>query len=158
VAAVLDRTPEATRQLASRARRRVRGGSNVDRAAADFARQREVASAFLAAARGGDLSALVALLDPEVTLRADAGASPSGRAVERQGVKLVAAGAVASASRAEHSQLALVDGTVGIVFAPGGHLQVVVKLTVNAESMITVMEVIADPDRLRGLHLAVLPE
>jgi RNA polymerase sigma-70 factor (ECF subfamily) len=157
VAAVLDRTPEATRQLASRARRRVRGGSNVDRAAADFARQREVASAFLAAARGGDLSALVALLDPDVTLRADAGASPSGRALERQGVKLVAAGAVASATRAEHSQLALVDGTVGIVFAPGGHLQVVVKLTVNAESMITVMEVIADPDRLRGLQLAVLP-
>jgi RNA polymerase sigma-70 factor (ECF subfamily) len=158
VAAVLDRTPEATRQLASRARRRVRGGSNVDRAAADFSRQREVASAFLTAARGGDLSALVALLDPEVTLRADAGASPSGRAVERQGVKLVAAGAVASASRAQHSQLALVDGTVGIVSAPGGHLQVVVKLTVSAESMITVMEVIADPDRLRGLQLAVLPE
>jgi RNA polymerase sigma-70 factor (ECF subfamily) len=158
VAAVLDRTPEATRQLASRARRRVRGGSNVDRAAADFARQREVASAFLAAARGGDLSALVALLDPEVTLRADAGASPSGRALERQGVKLVAAGAVASASRAEHSQLALIDGTVGIVFAPGGHLEIVVKLTVSAERMITVMEVIADPDRLRGLQLAVLPE
>jgi RNA polymerase sigma factor (sigma-70 family) len=158
VAAVLDRTPEATRQLASRARRRVRGGSNIDRAAADFARQREVASAFLAAARGGDLSALVALLDPEVTFRADAGASPSGRAIERQGVKLVAAGAVASASRAEHSQLALVDGTVGIVFAPGGHLEIVVKLTVSAERMITVMEVIADPDRLRGLQLAVLPE
>jgi RNA polymerase sigma-70 factor, ECF subfamily len=158
VAAVLDRTPEATRQLASRARRRVRGGSNVDRAAADFARQREVASAFLAAARGGDLSALVALLDPDVTLRADAGASPSGRPLERQGVKLVAAGAVASASRAEHSQLALVDGTVGIVFAPGGHLQIVVKLTVSPERMITVMEVIADPDRLRGLQLAVLPE
>jgi len=158
VAAVLDRTPEATRQLASRARRRVRGGSKVDRAAADFARQREVASAFLAAARGGDLSALVALLDPEVTLRADAGASPSGRALERQGVKLVAAGAVASASRAEHSQLALVDGTVGIVFAPGGHLQIVVKLTVSSERMITAMEVIADPDRLRGLQLAMLPE
>jgi RNA polymerase sigma-70 factor, ECF subfamily len=158
VAAVLDRTPEATRQLASRARRRVRGGSNVDRAAADFARQREVASAFLAAARGGDLSALVALLDPEVTLRADAGASPSGRALERQGVKLVAAGAVASASRAEHSQLALVDGTVGIVFAPGGHLEIVVKLTVSAERMITAMEIIADPDRLRGLQLAVLSE
>lgn len=158
VAAVLGRTPEATRQLASRARRRVRGGSNVDRAAADFARQREVASAFLAAARGGDLSALVALLDPEVTLRADAGASPSGRALERQGVKLVAAGAAASASRAEHSQLALVDGTVGIVFAPGGHLQIVVKLAVSPERMITAMEVIADPDRLRGLQLAVLPE
>ncbi|MGN6794748.1 MAG: sigma-70 family RNA polymerase sigma factor [Streptosporangiaceae bacterium] len=157
VAAVLDRTPEATRQLASRARRRVRGGSSTDHDAADFARQREVASAFLAAARGGDLSALIALLDPEVTLRADAGASPSGRAVERQGVKLVAAGAVASASRAEHSRLALIDGIVGIVFAPAGHLQVVVKLTVGADGMITAMDIIADQDKLRGLQLAVLP-
>jgi RNA polymerase sigma-70 factor (ECF subfamily) len=156
VAAVLDRTPEATRQLASRARRRVRGGSSTDHDAADFARQREVASAFLAAARGGDLSALIALLDPDVTLHADAGASPSGRPVERRGIKLVASGAVASASRAEHSRLALVDGTVGVVFAPAGHLQIAVKLTVSAEGMITAMDVIADQERLRGLRLAVL--
>jgi RNA polymerase sigma-70 factor (ECF subfamily) len=115
-----------------------------------------VASAFLAAARGGDLSALIALLDPDVTLHADAGASPSGRAVERRGIKLVASGAVASASRAEHSRLALVDGTVGVVFAPAGHLQVAVKLTVSAEGLITAMDVIADQERLRGLRLAVL--
>jgi RNA polymerase sigma-70 factor (ECF subfamily) len=157
VAAVLERTPEATRQLASRARRRVRG-SSTDHDAADFARQRQVASAFLAAARGGDLSALIALLDPDVTLRADAGASPSGRKVERQGVKLVAAGAVASASRARHSRLALIDGTVGIVFAPAGHLQIVVKLTVGTQGMITAMDIIADPDRLRALQLAVIPD
>src|SRR6266704_2901773 len=111
VAAVLGRSTEATRQLASRARRRVRGASSPDHTA-DFARQREVATAFLAAARGGDLSALIALLDPEVTLRADAGASPSGRALQRQGVQMVAHGAAAASSRAEHSQLALVDGTV----------------------------------------------
>jgi RNA polymerase sigma-70 factor (ECF subfamily) len=158
VAAVLNRTPEATRQLASRARRRVRGGSSADHDAADFARQREVATAFLAAARGGDLSALIALLDPDVTLRADAGASPSGRALKRQGVKVVAAGAVASASRAQHSQLALVDGTVGIVFAPAGQLQIVVKLTVSTEGRITGMDIVADPDKLRGLQLAVLPD
>jgi RNA polymerase sigma-70 factor (ECF subfamily) len=157
VAAVLDRTPEATRQLASRARRRVRGGSS-DHDSADFARQREVATAFLAAARGGDLSALIALLDPDVTLRADAGASPSGRAVERQGVKLVSAGAVASASRAQHSQLALIDGTVGIVFAPVGHLQIVVKLAVNTEGRITAMDIIADQDKLQHLRLAILPD
>ena len=157
VAAVLDRTPEATRQLASRARRRVRGGSS-DHDSADFARQREVATAFLAAARGGDLSALIALLDPDVTLRADAGASPSGRAVERQGVKVVSAGAVASASRAQHSQLALIDGTVGIVFAPAGHLQIVVKLAVNTEGRITAMDIIADQDKLRDLQLAMLPD
>jgi RNA polymerase sigma factor (sigma-70 family) len=157
VADVLGRTPEATRQLASRARRRVRGASSPDHAA-DFARQREVATAFLAAARGGDLSALIALLDPEVTLRADAEASPSGRAVQRQGVQMVAHGAAAASSRAEHSQLAFVDGTVGIVFAPAGRLQVVVKLTVSADRKITAMDVIADPDRLRGLQLAILPE
>ena len=157
VAAVLDRTPEATRQLASRARRRVRGGSS-DHDSADFARQREVATAFLAAARGGDLSALIALLDPDVTLRADAGASPSGRAVERQGVKLVSAGAVASASRAQHSQLALIDGTVGIVFTPAGHLQIVVKLAVNTEGRITAMDIIADQGKLENLQLAMLPD
>jgi RNA polymerase sigma-70 factor (ECF subfamily) len=158
VAAVLDRTPEATRQLASRARRRVRGGSSCDHDSADFARQRQVASAFLAAARGGDLSALIALLDPDVTLRADAGASPSGRAIERQGVKLVSAGAVASASRAQHSQLALIDGAVGIVFAPAGHLQIVVKLAVNAAGRITAMDIIADQGKLQDLQLAILPD
>jgi RNA polymerase sigma-70 factor (ECF subfamily) len=157
VADVLGRTPEAARQLASRARRRVRGASSPDHAA-DFARQREVATAFLAAARGGDMSALIALLDPDVTLHADAGASPAGRAVDRQGVRLVASGAAAASSRAAHSQLALVDGTVGLVFAPAGRLQVVIKLTVSADRKVTAMDVIADPDRLRGLRLAVLPD
>ncbi len=157
VADVLGRTPEATRQLASRARRRVRGASSPDHAA-DFARQREVATAFLAAARGGDMSALIALLDPDVTLHADAGASPAGRAVDRQGVRLVASGAAAASSRAAHSQLALVDGTVGLVFAPAGRLQIVIKLTVSAARKVTAMDVIADPDRLRGLRLAVLPD
>jgi RNA polymerase sigma-70 factor (ECF subfamily) len=157
VADILGRTPEATRQLASRARRRVRGAASPDRAAG-FARQREVATAFLAAARGGDLTALIELLDPEVTLRADAGASPSGRAVERHGVHLVASGAVAASLRAAHSQLALVDGAVGVVFAPAGRLEVVVKLTVSDARKITVMDVIADPERLRGLRLAVLPD
>ncbi len=157
VADVLGRTPDAARQLASRARRRVRGASSPDRAA-DFARQREVATAFLAAARGGDLTALIELLDPAVTLRADASASPSGRAVERHGVQLVASGAVAASLRAAHSQLALVDGTVGVVFAPAGRLEVVVKLTVSDDRKITVMDVIADQVRLRGLRLAVLPE
>ena len=71
---------------------------------------------------------------------------------------MVAHGAAAASSRAEHSQLALVDGTVGIVFAPAGRLQVVVKLTVSADRKITAMDVIADPDRLRGLKLAILPD
>jgi hypothetical protein len=117
-----------------------------------------VATAFIAAARGGDLSALVALLDPDVTLHADASASPSGRKVERQGVRMVAAGAVASAARAAHSQLALINGSVGIVFAPAGRLQVVVRLTVSPGSKITAMDVIAEQDRLSELKIAVLPD
>jgi RNA polymerase sigma-70 factor (ECF subfamily) len=157
VAAVLGRSTDATRQLASRARRRVRGAPSPDRAAG-LARQREVAAAFLAAARGGDLSALVALLDADVTLRADAAVAPSGEPVLLTGADVVATGALAASTRAGQSQLALVDGAVGIVFAPAGRLQVVLALTVSAERRITAIDVIGDPDRLRGLRLAVLPD
>jgi RNA polymerase sigma-70 factor, ECF subfamily len=155
VAAVLGRSTEATRQLASRARRRVRVSPSPARAA-DLARQREVAAAFLAAARGGDLSALLAVLDSDATLRADAVASPAGRPAVLHGASSVAKGAVLSGGRAEHSQLALVDGAVGIVFAPGGRLQVVLALTIS-DRRIAAIDVIADPDRLRRLELAVLP-
>jgi RNA polymerase sigma factor (sigma-70 family) len=156
VAAVLGRSTDATRQLASRARRRVRGAPSPDRAA-DRARQRDVATAFLAASRGGDLSALLALLDSGVTLTADAGAVPSGEPALLRGADMVAKGAVIASGRAGHSQLALVDGEVGIVFAPAGRLQGVLALTVSAERKITAIDVIADPDRLRRLRLAVLP-
>jgi RNA polymerase sigma factor (sigma-70 family) len=156
VAAVLGRSTEATRQLASRARRRVRGTPNPDRAA-DLARQREVASAFLAASRGGDLAALVALLDSDVTLTADAAAVPAGRPVLLRGAEVVSRGALAAAGRAGHSRLALVDGSVGIIFAPAGRLQVVLALTVSAARRITAIDVMADPGRLRRLRLAVLP-
>jgi RNA polymerase sigma factor (sigma-70 family) len=157
VAAVLDRSTEATRQLASRARRRVRGAPSPDRAA-DLVRQREVATAFLAAARGGDLAALVAVLDSDVRLTADAQASPSGRPVALQGAELVASGAVMASVRAGSSQLALVNGAVGIVFAPAGRLQVVLAFTAGAAGQITAIDVIADPDRLRRVRLAVLPD
>ncbi len=156
VAAVLGRSPEATRQLASRARRRVRGAPSPDRAA-DLARQREVATAFLAASRGGDLSALVALLDSDVTLAADAAAAP-GRPALLRGADMVARGALGASTRAGQSQLALVNGSVGIVFAPAGRLQVVLVLTVSPARRVTAIEVIADPDRLRQLRLALLPE
>jgi RNA polymerase sigma-70 factor (ECF subfamily) len=155
VAAVLGRSTEATRQLASRARRRVRVAPSPDRAA-DLARQREVAAAFLAASRGGDLSALLAVLDSDVTLRGDATASPTGKPLVLRGANVVAKGAVMSGGRAEHSQLALVDGAVGVVFAPGGRLQVVLAFTFG-DRHITAIDVIADPDRLRQLELAVLP-
>jgi RNA polymerase sigma factor (sigma-70 family) len=157
VAAVLDRSPEATRQLASRARRRVRGAPSPDRAA-DLARQREVVTAFLAAARGGDLAALVAVLDSDVKLTADAQASPSGLPVAVRGAEPVASGAVTASVRAGRSQLALIDGNVGVVFAPAGRLQVVLAFTVSADRKVTSVDVIADPDRLRRLRLALLPD
>jgi RNA polymerase sigma factor (sigma-70 family) len=157
VAAVLGRSTDATRQLASRARRRVRGAPIPGRAD-DLARQREVTNAFLAAARGGDMSALVALLDSDVTLTADAFASPTGKPAVLQGAARVASGAIAASVRAGRSQLALVDGAVGIVFAPAGRLQVVVVLSVSEARKITAMDVIAHPERLRRLRLAVLQD
>jgi RNA polymerase sigma-70 factor, ECF subfamily len=157
VAAVLGRSADATRQLASRARRRVRGAPSPERAA-DLARQWEVAAAFLAAARGGDFSALVAVLDSDVTLTADATAAPSGRPAQLHGAKTVARGAVMASGDAAQSQLALVNGAVGIVSAPGGRLETVLVLTVSAERRITAIDVIADPARLRRLRLALLPD
>jgi RNA polymerase sigma factor (sigma-70 family) len=157
VADVLGRSPDAARQLASRARRRVRGAPSPDRAAG-LARQREVAAAFLAAARGGDLSALIALLDSGVTLTADAVAVPSGRPAVLHGAEMVATGAVAATARAGDSRLALVNGAVGIVFAPAGRLQVVLALTVSEARRITAIDVIADPGRLRQLRLSLLPD
>ena len=157
IAAVLGRSTEATRQLASRARRRVRGAPSPDRAA-DLARQREVASAFLAASRGGDFSALVALLDSDVTLTADAAATPAGRPMRLQGAELVSRGAVAATVRAADSELALVNGDVGVVFAPAGRLQIVLAFTVSPARRITAIDVIADPGRLRRLRLAMLPD
>lgn len=155
VAAVLGRSTEATRQLASRARRRVQASSSPAQAS-DLARQREVASAFLAASRGGDFAALIAVLDSDVILRSDAAAIPSGRPATLRGAEAVARGAVMSGGRAESSQLVLVNGAIGILYAPAGQLQVVLALTVGG-SLITAIDVIADPDRLRGLDLALLP-
>ncbi len=157
VAAVLGRSTDATRQLASRARRRVRGAPSPDRAA-DLARQREVTSAFMAATRGGDMSALLALLDSDVVLTADAAASPSGRLTRLRGAAMVARGAVMSSGRAGQSQLALVNGDVGIVFAPAGRLRLVLLLTVNPGGRVAAIDVMADPDRLGRLRLALLPD
>ena len=147
VAAVLGRSTAATRQLASRARRRVRVPPS-QASAGDLTRQREVATAFLAASRGGDLSALVAVLDSAVILRADAAAVPAGKAAVLRGADAVARGAVASAGRAGHSQLALVDGTEASCSRRAAGCQVVLALTSRGHRIVAI-EVIADPDRLR---------
>ena len=165
VGAVLDRSPEAARQLASRARRRVRGAAaegpaSDDRAAqeraADLTRQREVAAAFLAAARGGDMAALVALLDEEVTLSADGEATPTGQAAVLQGAARVARGASLAASRAAESRLVLVNGSVGVAWEPQGYPELVLVFTVSPARLITAIDVIASPDRVRALDLADL--
>lgn len=152
---LVGRTPAAARQLASRARRRVRGSTRVPRA--DLATQRKVVDAFLAASRNGDFDALVAVLAPDVVLRVDATAAPQGTAREIRGAATVAKGALAFAARARFAQPALVNGTVGVVLAPGGKLFGVGVMTLR-DGMISEMELVADPERLRNLELAVLDD
>ena len=153
IAAITGRSPAAARQLASRARRRIQGPAPVP--GIRLARQREVAEAFLAAARGGDLGALIAVLDPEVVLTADAAASPSGAPATIRGAAAVASGARAASVRSRYARVALVNGTPGIVTAPRGRLTVVLAFTIP-DDKISRIDVIADPARLAGLDLAVL--
>lgn len=153
IAPVVGRAPAAARQLASRARRRVQGTGAVPDT--DLSRQREVVDAFLSASRAGDFEALLAVLDPDVVLRTDPGAIPPGFSRETRGAKAVVTRALLGARNAPISRPALVDGRVGLVVAPRGRLLRVLTFTI-AGSTIAEIEVIADPDRLRRLHLAVL--
>ncbi|HEY5989286.1 MAG TPA: hypothetical protein VIV12_23335, partial [Streptosporangiaceae bacterium] len=150
IGAVTGRSPAAARQLASRARRRVQGTASVP--PARLARQRKVAAAFLAASRGGDMGALLAVLDPEVVLHADTASVPSRAPVTIRGAAAVARGALAASARSRYSRIALVNGTPGIVMAPFGRLVVVLALTIPDEK-ITLIEVIAEPARLGKLDL-----
>jgi RNA polymerase sigma factor (sigma-70 family) len=151
VAPIVGRSVAATRQLASRARRRVRVGS----AAPDpgLVRQREVVEAFLAALRAGDFEGLLAVLDPDLVVRAD---MPGGAPSEVRGAAVWAKGAVAYGHLAQSVELALVDGAVGLVMAPKGRLTRALTFTI-ANGRITTIEVIGDPERLRGLDFSVIP-
>jgi RNA polymerase sigma-70 factor (ECF subfamily) len=151
IALIVGRSPTAARQLASRARRRVQGVAAVPDV--DLARQREVADVFLAASRDGDFNALLAVLDPDVVLRADA--TPGQPARKVVGAPAVARGALAYSARSQFAQLSLVDGAVGLVVAPRGRLLVVLAFTF-ADGKIVAIDVVADPERLRALDLAVL--
>ena len=152
IAPIVGRSATATRQLASRARRRVRGGA----AAPDPAlvRQREVVDAFLAALRGGDFEGLLAVLDPDLVVRADVPA-PSGAPAEIRGAAVWAKQAIAFGQLARLARLALVNGAVGIVMAPRGRLFRVVRLTI-ANGKITQIEVIGDRSRLGALDLSIV--
>jgi RNA polymerase sigma-70 factor (ECF subfamily) len=150
IAEVVGRSTDATRQLASRARRRIQGSPAPQ---ADRSRQRQIVEAYLAAAREGNFEALMALLDPNVVLRADVRALGRGAPAEIRGAAAIAERAVKAGARA--AQAALVDGEVGVVVAPRGKLLMILKFTV-ANGKIVEMEAIADRDRLRQLDLAVL--
>ena len=161
IAQITGRSPDAARQLASRARRRVRGAAGQDgrpgggpAAAARLARQRTVAEAFLVAARAGDRSALLAVLDPDVVLHADGAAVPAGRPAELRGAAAVANGARLSGQRSRFSVLALVDGVPGVVYAPHGKVEIVLAFSYR-DDRISGIEVIADAGRLDALELAV---
>jgi RNA polymerase sigma-70 factor (ECF subfamily) len=157
IASITGRSPDAARQLASRGRRRIQGtGPDADLAAgARLARQRQVTEAFLAASRGGDLEGLISVLDPGVVLHSDATASPSGVPLTVRGAAAVAGGARAASARSQYGQLALVNGAPGLVMAPRGRLLVALAFTFSGEK-ISQIDVIADPDRLAALDLALL--
>ncbi|MFE6199961.1 RNA polymerase sigma factor SigJ [Streptomyces sp. NPDC057838] len=152
IAPVVERSPAATRQLASRARRRVRGAT--PSAEPDLGRQKEVLDAFLAASRAGDFEALLALLHPDVVLRADSGALVRGAAVSKavQGAEAVAEQALMFARFAQAAELALVNGSVGVVNAHGGRVRSVMGVTIS-DGRITALYILADPERLARLEV-----
>jgi RNA polymerase sigma factor (sigma-70 family) len=154
IGAIVGRSPAAARQIASRARRRVRGAStsHASGARADRARQREVVDAFLAALRSGDFHGLLAILDPDVLVRSDATvAGPR----EIRGAEACAKAAIAGAGGARFARPVLVDGTPGVVVAPKGRLFRVLTFTF-AHGKIAQVDVIGEPARLRALDIAVM--
>ncbi|MGA5797465.1 RNA polymerase sigma factor SigJ [Streptomyces cellulosae] len=152
IAAVLERTPAATRQLASRARRRVR--DTAPPSDPDTACQREALDAFRAAARTGDFEALLAVLHPDVVLRADAGALVQGVAASKrlQGARRVAESAMLFSRYNATARMVLVNGAPGLVSVADGRVGSVLTATVH-EGRITALYVLADPKRLEGLTL-----
>jgi RNA polymerase sigma factor (sigma-70 family) len=151
IAPIVDRSPAAARQLASRARRRVQGERAVPDG--DLATQRAAVDAFLAAAREGDFEALVAVLDPDVVLRADFGRAARSR--ELHGAAAVARGAMSYARRDLATRPALVNGAVGVVSTLDGELFSVGGLTVRGGRIVAI-DILADPERLRRLDLTIL--
>jgi len=151
IAPIVERSPAATRQLASRARRRVQGADTTPDA--DLTRRREVVQAFLAASRDGDLGALVAVLDPDVVVRADQAVVRTGAEPEVRGVDAVAA---IFLGRAKAARLALIIGVTGMVWAAGGRPRVIFNFTLTG-GKITAIDLVGDPGTLEQLDLVTLP-
>jgi RNA polymerase sigma factor (sigma-70 family) len=152
IAPIVERSETATRQLASRARRRVRGAATVKDA--DLTYQREVVDAFLAASREGSFDALLAVLDPDVVFRHDLTSVPAGASREVHGALAVAR---QFSGRAQGARPALVNGSVGLVVPRHGRLFLVLNLTVTRGKIVEI-NVVADPARLRQLRLSVLDD
>ncbi|MFF4255622.1 RNA polymerase sigma factor SigJ [Streptomyces sp. NPDC001663] len=152
IAPIVERSSAATRQLASRARRRVRGATPSSEP--DLGRQREVVDAFMAAARAGDFEALVAVLHPDVVLRADSGALVGGAAASKlvRGAKPVAEQALLFRQFAQFARVVLVNGEIGVVNAPEGRPLSVMGVTI-VDGRIVALHILADPERLARLDL-----
>ena len=155
IAGMVDRSPAAARQLASRARRRVQGAAPVPDA--DLAGQRKVVDAFFAAARDGDFDALVAVLDPDVVSRSDGGTLRPGATGVVRGAREVAARALTFARLSPFVRPALVNGAAGAVVAPRGEPFSVMGFTVVGGRIVEI-DAITDPERLRELDLAALDD
>jgi RNA polymerase sigma factor (sigma-70 family) len=150
IAPVVDRSAAATRQLASRARRRVQGQAPAPDP--DVRRQRAVVDAFFAASRDGDLDALVAVLDPDVVLRSDGGAGRPRLNLVLRGAQAVSRQAFTSRVLSPFVHRALINGVAGVVVAPQGRPQFVMAFTV-VDDRIVAIDVLADPDRLDRLAI-----
>jgi RNA polymerase sigma-70 factor, ECF subfamily len=153
IATIVDRSPAAARQLASRARRRVQGAA-AGEPTVDRARQRAVVDAFLAASRHGDFEGLLALLDPDVVFRADEAAVRTGALATLRGATAVAE---TFAGRARAAQPALIDGLVGLAWAPGGHPKAVFDLTI-VDGRVVAVDLILDPDHVSDLDVVLLDD
>ena len=153
IAPMVGRSPAAARQLASRARRRVRGEAPAPDP--DLSRQREVVDAFFAAAHDGDFDRLVAVLDPEVVLRSDGGAARPSATVEVRGAEAVARRALSFARLAPFIRPALVNGVAGVVVAPGGKTYSILAFTV-AGGRVVAIDALSDPARLEQLDPTIL--
>ena len=151
IAPMVGRTPDAARQLASRARRRVQGADPVT--GTPLSRQREIVEAFISAARGGDFEALVAVLDPDVVLRADLGVGALPHLV--RGARNVASGAISFRQAGRQSRPVLVNGVVGIAAVEDGRVVSVLEPTF-VDGRIATIDIVADPDRAAEVELTFL--
>jgi RNA polymerase sigma-70 factor (ECF subfamily) len=151
IAVILDRSPDAARQLASRARRRVRGASPTEEA--DRERQHEIVNAFLRASRAGNFEELLKVLDPDVVVRADATAVKMGSEPEIRGATAVLNTFL---GRAVGARSAIINGLAGAAWAPGGKLRALISFTV-ADGKVVAIDLIADSERFDQLDVELLP-